>query len=204
MRMRQSFLATVVTATLALQGTGFAQNAGGAGGGAPNAGQGAMGAGQNVLPNGSGRGAEGGGTGAPHAEGGSVGQKPGLEPQAGHGMQGKGMQGQGMQGQAMQGQGMQGQPRQGGGDRRHPARIDRGHQERFRHAINGLGIRELQAVDFALNVGVRVPRALELNPLPPSIIDAYPDYEGYEFVLVRGDIVVVDPETLEIIDVFPA
>jgi hypothetical protein len=96
-----------------------------------------------------------------------------------------------------------GRPPQGA-HRDRPHRIERSHQGRFRQAIRGLGIAELGAVTFGLDVGHRVPRTVALYPLPPSIIDAYPDYEGFEFFLVRGNIVVVDPDTLEIVDVFPA
>jgi hypothetical protein len=60
-------------------------------------------------------------------------------------------------------------------------------------------------VDFAVSVGTRVPReSVHLQPLPSQVVTVYPEWRGYEFFLVHDQIVVVDPRTLEIVDVFPA
>jgi Protein of unknown function (DUF1236) len=60
-------------------------------------------------------------------------------------------------------------------------------------------------VDFAISVGTRVPReSVHLQPLPSQVVSVYPEWRGYEFFLVHDQIVVVDPRTLEIVDVFPA
>jgi hypothetical protein len=55
-------------------------------------------------------------------------------------------------------------------------------------------------VNFKVNVGVAVPRTVELQPLPPRIIKLVPRYEGYRyFLLADGRIVIVDPDSLEIV-----
>lgn len=55
-------------------------------------------------------------------------------------------------------------------------------------------------VDFEVNVGVSVPRTLELQPLPPRIVQIVPRYEGYRyFVLADGRIIIVDPDSYEIV-----
>jgi hypothetical protein len=60
-------------------------------------------------------------------------------------------------------------------------------------------------VDFAISVGTRVPRErVHLRPLPSDVVTIYPEWRGYEFFLVRDQIVVVDPRTGEIVDVLPA
>jgi|SRR5579871_4755371 len=59
-------------------------------------------------------------------------------------------------------------------------------------------------VNFSISVGTRVPREIGFHPLPAEIVTIYPEWRGYEFFLVRDEIVVVDPRTLEIVDVFPA
>ncbi|WP_417020922.1 DUF1236 domain-containing protein [Candidatus Phyllobacterium onerii] len=54
-------------------------------------------------------------------------------------------------------------------------------------------------VNFEVNVGVAVPRTVELQPLP-RIVKLVPRYEGYRyFLLVDGRIVIVDPDSLEIV-----
>ena len=49
--------------------------------------------------------------------------------------------------------------------------------------------------------GVRVPRTVSFHPLPPDVVTIYPEWRGYEYFLVNDRIVVVDPRTLEIVDV---
>jgi hypothetical protein len=59
-------------------------------------------------------------------------------------------------------------------------------------------------VNFAISIGTRVPREVGFHPLPAEIVTIYPDWRGYEFFLVRDQIVVVDPRTLEIVAVLDA
>ena len=59
-------------------------------------------------------------------------------------------------------------------------------------------------VNFAISVGTRVPRELGFHPLPAEIVTINPQWRGYEFFLVRDQIVVVDPRTLEIVAVLDA
>jgi hypothetical protein len=55
-------------------------------------------------------------------------------------------------------------------------------------------------VNFEVNVGVAVPRTIELQPLPPRIVKLVPRYEGYRYLLLAdGRIVIVDPDSLEIV-----
>jgi hypothetical protein len=60
-------------------------------------------------------------------------------------------------------------------------------------------------VDFAVSVGTRVPRErVHLQPLPSDVVTVYPEWRGYEFFLVRDEIIVVDPNTYEIVAVLNA
>jgi hypothetical protein len=59
-------------------------------------------------------------------------------------------------------------------------------------------------VNFSIAVGTRVPRTVSFHPLPTEIVDIYPSWRGYEFFLVRDEIIVVDPRTLEIVAVLEA
>ena len=62
----------------------------------------------------------------------------------------------------------------------------------------------LNNVNFSIAVGTRVPRDITFHPLPADIVSIYPDWRGYEFVLVRDQIVVIDPQTFEIVAVLDA
>ncbi len=60
------------------------------------------------------------------------------------------------------------------------------------------------SVDFDVRVGTRVPRTVRFVPLPASIFEIEPAWRGYEYFLVRDEIVVVDPRTMEIVAVIEA
>jgi hypothetical protein len=59
-------------------------------------------------------------------------------------------------------------------------------------------------VNFSISVGTRVPRDVSFHPLPTEIVTIYPEWRGYEFILVNDQIVVVDPRTYEIVAVLDA
>jgi Protein of unknown function (DUF1236) len=59
-------------------------------------------------------------------------------------------------------------------------------------------------VNFSISVGTRVPRDVSFHPLPAEIVTVYPDWRGYQFILVRDQIVVIDPASLEIVAVIDA
>lgn len=59
-------------------------------------------------------------------------------------------------------------------------------------------------VNFSISVGTRVPREVSFHPLPASVVTIYPEWRGYEFFLVRDQIVVVNPRTLEIVAILEA
>ena len=59
-------------------------------------------------------------------------------------------------------------------------------------------------VNFSISVGTRVPREVRFHPLPREVVTVYPEWRGYEFVLVNNQIVVVDPRTYEIVAILDA
>ena len=59
-------------------------------------------------------------------------------------------------------------------------------------------------VNFTVKVGARVPRTVRFYALPVEIVDIVPEYQGYEYVLVGDEILIIDPDTLEIVAILPA
>jgi hypothetical protein len=56
--------------------------------------------------------------------------------------------------------------------------------------------------NFSISVGTRVPReGVSFRPLPSEVVSIYPEWRGYEYILVRNQIVVVDPRSYEIVAV---
>ncbi|WP_291861215.1 DUF1236 domain-containing protein [Bradyrhizobium sp.] len=60
-------------------------------------------------------------------------------------------------------------------------------------------IKETTNVNFNISVGTRVPSSVTFYPLPPRIVEIYPEWRGYQVILVKGRYVIVRPETYEIV-----
>jgi len=56
-------------------------------------------------------------------------------------------------------------------------------------------------VNFNISVGTRIPREVSYHPLPAEVVTIYPEWRGYNYVLVRDRIIVIDPQTFEIVAV---
>jgi hypothetical protein len=70
--------------------------------------------------------------------------------------------------------------------------------------IKGEHVQPLANVNFSISVGTRVPRTVSFHPLPAEVVTYYPEWRGYEFILVGDQIVVINPRTLEIVAVIEA
>jgi hypothetical protein len=49
-----------------------------------------------------------------------------------------------------------------------------------------------------------VPDTVTFYDVPETIVDILPQYRGFEYIVVRDVLVIVDPDTLEIVAVLPA
>jgi Protein of unknown function (DUF1236) len=72
---------------------------------------------------------------------------------------------------------------------------------RLHTVITGGDIRRIDNADFALSVGARVPNTVTFYDLPETIVDIVPEYRGDEYIVVGDQLVIIDPETLEILAV---
>src|SRR5262249_16615711 len=59
-------------------------------------------------------------------------------------------------------------------------------------------------VDFDVAAGTRVPHTVHIVALPEEIIRIVPQYRGFDYVIVRNEIPIIDPDTYEIVAVLPA
>jgi len=84
------------------------------------------------------------------------------------------------------------------------AKLSSDQRTRITTVIRDQHVAPADHVNFSVSVGTRVPREVRFHPLPAGVVSVYPEWRGYEFFLVRDEIVVVDPQTLEIVAVLPA
>ncbi len=83
------------------------------------------------------------------------------------------------------------------------ASLNESQRTRVSESIARLNVAPLNNVNFSLSVGTVVPRDVRFQPLPPDIVEVMPQYRGYNFFVVRDEIVIVEPATYKIVDVLP-
>jgi hypothetical protein len=59
-------------------------------------------------------------------------------------------------------------------------------------------------VNFTISVGTKVPSTVRFYPVPVELVQIYPSWRGYNFILVGDQIIVVNPRTHEIVAVLDA
>jgi len=72
---------------------------------------------------------------------------------------------------------------------------------RISTSIRSTNVKPLTNVTFSISVGTRVPRNVHRYRLPVTVIEVYPSWRGYEYILVGDEIIVINPRTLEIVAV---
>jgi hypothetical protein len=66
-------------------------------------------------------------------------------------------------------------------------------------AIKSEKIEETTNVNFNISVGATIPGTVRFHPLPPRIVEIYPEWRGYDVVFVHGRYIIVRPQTHEIV-----
>ena len=51
--------------------------------------------------------------------------------------------------------------------------------------IRNQHVEPVSHVNFSISVGTRVPRDVSFHPLPAEVVTIYPEWRGYEFILVN-------------------
>ncbi|MGB8745368.1 MAG: DUF1236 domain-containing protein [Pseudolabrys sp.] len=59
-------------------------------------------------------------------------------------------------------------------------------------------------LNVSVRVGTRVPESVRFYPLPAEVFVVYPEWRGYDYILVGGQILVINPRTHEIVAILEA
>ena len=59
-------------------------------------------------------------------------------------------------------------------------------------------------LNVSVSVGTRVPDSVHFYPLPVEVFVVYPEWRGYDYILVGDQILVIDPRTHEIVAILEA
>lgn len=71
-------------------------------------------------------------------------------------------------------------------------------------SVRQTNVKRVTNVNFNLSVGTIVPRSMTLYPLPATVIEVYPQWRGYRFVLVEDEIIIIEPGSYRIVAVIDA
>lgn len=78
-------------------------------------------------------------------------------------------------------------------------------RDRVQHAFRDKGdVKRRTDVNIDISVGRRMPRDWHFVPVPIAVIEVVPEYRDYVFVYVEDEYVICDPDTYEVVAVFPA
>ena len=66
-------------------------------------------------------------------------------------------------------------------------------------AIKQEKVEEVTNVNFNVSIGTTVPAGVRYHPLPSRIVEIYPEWRGYDFILVHGKYIILRPHTHEIV-----
>jgi hypothetical protein len=106
-------------------------------------------------------------------------------------------------GKAVPGQAQQNGPggRSGGAS----VQLSQDQRTKIRGVIVGdRNVARVDHADFNIRVGVAVPRTVHVAVLPPEVVTIVPEYRGFEYVVVGDQLLIIDPNTLEIVAILPA
>jgi hypothetical protein len=85
------------------------------------------------------------------------------------------------------------------------AQVNINDQQRTRisQSIARLDVKPMTNVNFAVSVGTVVPRDVHLATLPADVVEIVPQYRGYNFFVVKDEIVIVEPQSYKIVATLP-
>jgi hypothetical protein len=67
----------------------------------------------------------------------------------------------------------------------------------------GRNVARVDNVNFSISVGTAVPRSVHFEVLPVDIVTIVPEYRGFDYIVVGDQILIIDPNTLEVVDILP-
>ena len=59
-------------------------------------------------------------------------------------------------------------------------------------------------LNISVRVGARVPGSVHFYPVPTEVVTVYPEWRGYDYLLVGDRILILDPRSHEIVAILDA
>ncbi|MGO4387833.1 DUF1236 domain-containing protein [Microvirga sp. 2YAF29] len=68
-------------------------------------------------------------------------------------------------------------------------------------AFSSTNVNTVTNVSFNVSVGTTITEDIRLAPLPTEVVRIVPQYRGYQYIVVREEIVIIEPKTKKIVEV---
>jgi Protein of unknown function (DUF1236) len=85
-----------------------------------------------------------------------------------------------------------------------PVNLSSTQKTEIHRVITGPNIHRIGHVNFSLAVGTAIPSTVRVYPVPERIVRIIPEYRGFDYIVVRNELVIIDPATLQIVAILPA
>jgi hypothetical protein len=70
--------------------------------------------------------------------------------------------------------------------------------------VKDRNVARVNSTHFPVAVGTAVPHNVHVAVLPPDVVRVVPEYRGFDYVVAGGQLLIIDPGTMEIVAILPA
>jgi hypothetical protein len=83
--------------------------------------------------------------------------------------------------------------------------LSEGQRTRIKNIIiKDRNVARVNNANFRVAVGTAVPHDVHVAVLPPDVVRVVPQYKGFEYIVVRDQLLIIDPDTMKIVAILPA
>ena len=82
-----------------------------------------------------------------------------------------------------------------------PPKLSTEQRTKVQSSFRGHKDKSVKNLNISVNVGVAVPRSVTLYAVPEDVIVIAPEYRRYKYFVYEERVVIVDPETYEIVEI---
>ena len=84
------------------------------------------------------------------------------------------------------------------------AKLSTEQRTKISSVIRSQKVERVNNLNVSVSVGTRIPASVHVHPLPQEVFVIYPEWRGYDYILVGEEIVIINPRTHEIVAVLEA
>jgi hypothetical protein len=86
-------------------------------------------------------------------------------------------------------------------DRANNRQVSEQQRTRISGSIRSAKVQPVRNVNFSVSVGAVVPATVRFYPVTQAIVEVYPEYRGYQLIVVEDDIVIIEPRSRKIVTI---